>query len=63
MITDHFTRQSEPAPPCAPAPPPGDPVGLLARIYREAGLPSDVARRCALADFRCSFPHLLTAGL
>ena len=36
-----------------------DPVGLLIRAYRQAGLSTEAARRCAVADFECNFPQLL----
>jgi hypothetical protein len=36
----------------------GDPVGLLIRAYRLAGLSIEAARRCAVADFECNFPDL-----
>lgn len=42
-----------------PKPGPGNRVGELTRTYREAGLPIEAARRCALADFRCCFPQYL----
>ena len=40
-----------------------DPFSLLAHVYRQAGVPAEVAWRCALADFQCIFPHLLRPGL
>jgi hypothetical protein len=43
----------------AEAPLSGDPVGLLIRAYRQAGLSIEAARRCAVADFECNFPQLL----
>ena len=63
MTTDQIIRPPEATFRSAAAPPPGDPVGLLIRIYRQAGLAMEEARRSALADFRCSFPEILTAGI
>ena len=60
MITDNFTaRPALPQARSANVPQTNDLVGLLVRAYREAGLPTEAARRCALADFRCNFPQLL----
>ncbi|MDR3401812.1 MAG: hypothetical protein P4L99_04860 [Chthoniobacter sp.] len=60
MITDNLIRLPEPPVRPAPQPGPGHRVGMLTRIYREAGLSIEAARRCALADFQCCFPQLLT---
>jgi hypothetical protein len=59
-MTTHATAR----PPSTPLPggtkvPAQNPIGMLTRIYREAGMPIEAARRCALADFQCSFPHYL----
>ena len=61
MITDNFpTRPSLTPVRMTTVPQPNDLVGVLARAYREAGLSTEAARRCALADFRCNFPQLLS---
>ncbi len=62
MITDNITCLPEAPLRSAPRPEPTDMIYLLTRIYRGAGLPDETARRCALADFRCSFPQVLTTG-
>ncbi len=59
MITDNPTRLPEPPARATPTPRTPESIGLLTRIYREAGLSAEAARRCALADFRCSFPQYL----
>jgi hypothetical protein len=59
MITENPTRLPEPPLRGASKPGPGHRVGTLTRIYREAGLSIEAARRCALADFRCCFPQYL----
>ncbi|MEI9895257.1 MAG: hypothetical protein WDN28_15540 [Chthoniobacter sp.] len=59
MITDNPTRLPEPPARGTSNPRTRDSIGLLTRIYREAGLSTEAARRCALADFRCSFPPYL----
>ncbi len=63
MITEHPTCLPEPAPRGLRKAMPIDPFSLLAHAYREAGVPAEVAWRCALADFQCIFPHLLRPGL
>jgi hypothetical protein len=63
MITDQPTRPPEAPLRRAAQTQPADPIGLLIRIYRQAGLPLEEARRSAQADFQCSFPEVLTAGL
>ena len=60
MITiENPIRMPEPALRADPTPGPGNRVGMLTRAYRDAGLPIEAARRCALADFRCCFPQYL----
>jgi len=54
-------RMPEPALRAEPTPGPGHRVGMLTRAYREAGLPIEAARRCALADFQACFPQYLAA--
>ncbi len=54
-----LTRLPEPPARATPQPDPRNPIGLLTRIYREAGLSIEAARRCAQADFRCCFPEYL----
>ena len=66
MRTEDITRLPEAASrrvPNTPSTPTRDPLALLACIYRETGLPMEAARRCAQADFQCSFPRLLKARL
>lgn len=63
MITDNLTRLRESPLRGAPKLRNQNPIGMLTRIYREVGLPIEAARRCALADFRCSFPQFLESGL
>jgi hypothetical protein len=63
MITETPTRSPEPAVRGAATPLPNDPVGLLIRVYRQAGLSTEAARRCAAADFESLFPQMLTAVL
>ena len=62
MITDNIARLPEPPLRGAAKPRNQNPIGMLTRIYREAGLPIEAARRSALADFRCSFPQFLEGG-
>ena len=40
-----------------------DPFSLLVHVYRQAGVPTEIAWRCALADFKSIFPKLLRPGL
>ncbi len=40
-----------------------DPFSLLAHVYRQAGVPAEIAWRCALADFKAMYPRLLRPGL
>jgi len=63
MITENLTHPAET--PCVDAATnvPSDPIGSLIRVYRQAGLSTEAARRCAVADFLCIFPHLATAGV
>ncbi len=63
MITENPTRFAEPSRRAAATPLPADPVGALIRVYRQAGLSTETARRCAVADFRCVFPQLLGTGV
>jgi len=63
MITDNRTHLAATPFTGAATPLPGDPIGLLIRVYRQAGLSTETARRCAVADFLCCFPEYVTTGV
>jgi hypothetical protein len=63
MSTENLTRPTESTARTVVIPRPADPIALLIRAYRLAGLSIEAARRCAVADFETLFPQVLHGGL